>query len=62
MNDKNCKLAVRRESCIGYLEAIPKCNICTLNCTLEEIAMLNSYENKATQKENEMNFGIYSCL
>ena len=34
-------------------EVAPKCKICTLNCTLEEIAVLNFLREhpKATQKE-----------
>lgn len=37
----------------------PKCNICTLNCTLEEIAVLNYLREqpKATQKEIAMHIG-----
>ena len=36
-------------------EVAPKCKICTLNCTLEEIAVLNFLRElpKATQKEIE---------
>ena len=36
-------------------EVAPKCKICTLNCTLEEIALLNFLRElpKATQKEIE---------
>lgn len=38
---------------------IPKCNICTLNCTLEEIAVLNFLceQPKATQKEIAVHIG-----
>ena len=34
-------------------ENAPKCNICTLNCTLEELSLLNFIKEKpnATQKE-----------
>ena len=34
-------------------ENTPKCNICTLNCTLEELALLNFIKEKpnATQKQ-----------
>lgn len=40
-------------------EVIPKCNICTLNCTLEEIAVLNFLRErpKATQKEIAAHIG-----
>ena len=40
-------------------ENIPKCNICTLNCTLEEIAVLNFLREqpKATQKEIAAHIG-----
>lgn len=40
-------------------EATPKCNICTLNCTLEEIAVLNFLREqpKATQKEIAAHIG-----
>ena len=41
-------------------EVVPKCNICTLNCTLEEIAVLNFLRErpKATQKEIAAHIGI----
>ena len=37
----------------------PKCNICTLNCTLEELALLNFIKDKpnATQKEIAVHIG-----
>ena len=37
----------------------PKCNICTLNCTLEELALLNFIKEKpnATQKEIAVHIG-----
>ena len=40
-------------------EVSPKCNICTLNCTLEEIAVLNFLREqpKATQKEIAAHIG-----
>lgn len=40
-------------------EAVLKCNICTLNCTLEEIAVLNFLREqpKATQKEIAAHIG-----
>lgn len=40
-------------------KAAPKCNICTLNCTLEEIAVLNFLRErpKATQKEIAAHIG-----
>ena len=40
-------------------EASPKCNICTLDCTLEEIAVLNFLREqpKATQKEIAVHIG-----
>ena len=40
-------------------ETSPKCNICTLNCTLEEIAVLNFLREqpKATQKEIAVHIG-----
>ncbi len=40
-------------------EDVPKCNICTLNCTLEEIAVLNFLREqpKATQKEIAAHIG-----
>ena len=40
-------------------EVAPKCNICTLNCTLEEIAVLNFLREqpKATQKEIAAHIG-----
>lgn len=39
--------------------AAPKCNICTLNCTLEEMAVLNFLREqpKATQKEIAVHIG-----
>lgn len=39
--------------------AVSKCNICTLNCTLEEIAVLNFLREqpKATQKEIAAHIG-----
>ena len=38
---------------------VPKCKICTLNCTLEEIAVLNFLRElpKATQKEIAAHIG-----
>ena len=49
---KNRYLHVLSESQSAAGEA-PKCNICTLNCTLEELALLNFIKEKtnATQKE-----------
>lgn len=40
-------------------KAVQKCNICTLNCTLEEIAVLNFLREqpKATQKEIAAHIG-----
>ena len=40
-------------------EAIPKCKNCTLDCTLEEIAVLNFLREqpKATQKEIATHIG-----
>lgn len=40
-------------------DVAPKCNICTLNCTLEEIAVLNFLRDrpKATQKEIAAHIG-----
>ena len=40
-------------------ENTPKCNICTLNCTLEELALLNFIKEKpnATQKEIAAHIG-----
>ncbi len=40
-------------------DAVPKCKICTLNCTLEEIAVLNFLQErpKATQKEIATHIG-----
>ena len=40
-------------------DAVPKCKICTLNCTLEEIAVLNFLREqpKATQKEIAAHIG-----
>ena len=40
-------------------EVAPKCKICTLNCTLEEIAVLNFLREqpKATQKEIAAHIG-----
>lgn len=40
-------------------EATSKCNICTLNCTLEEISVLNFLREqpKATQKEIAAHIG-----
>ena len=40
-------------------EQIPKCKICTLNCTLEELALLNFIKEKpnATQKEIAVHIG-----
>ena len=40
-------------------EVAPKCKICTLNCTLEEIAVLNFLQErpKATQKEIAAHIG-----
>ena len=40
-------------------ETSPKCNICTLSCTLEEIAVLNFLREqpKATQKEIAAHIG-----
>mgnify|MGYP003064551663 FL=1 len=40
-------------------ENAPKCNICTLNCTLEELALLNFIKEKpnATQKEIAAHIG-----
>lgn len=37
----------------------PKCKICTLNCTLEEIAVINFLKErpKATQKEIALHIG-----
>ena len=39
--------------------AVPKCNFCTLDCTLEEIAVLNFLREqpKATQKEIATHIG-----
>lgn len=40
-------------------KTVQKCNICTLNCTLEEIAVLNFLQEqpKATQKEIAAHIG-----
>ena len=40
-------------------ENAPKCNICTLNCTLEELSLLNFIKEKpnATQKEIAAHIG-----
>ena len=48
-----------RQSANATNEMPPKCNICTLNCTLEEIAVLNFLREqpKATQKEIAAHIG-----
>lgn len=47
------------QSAITSNEGTPKCNNCTLNCTLEEIAVLNFLRKqpKATQKEIAAHIG-----
>lgn len=62
---KNRTMLVQEPSAQGVLsanissEVVPKCNICTLNCTLEEIAVLNFLREwpKATQKEIAAHIG-----
>lgn len=62
---KNRAMLVQESSAQGVQsasissEAAPKCNICTLNCTLEEIAVLNFLREqpKATQKEIAAHIG-----
>lgn len=62
---KNRTMLVQEPSAQGVLsanisgEVAPKCNICTLNCTLEEIAVLNFMRErpKATQKEIAAHIG-----
>lgn len=41
------------------MKTVSKCNICTLNCTLEEMAVLNFLREqpKATQKEIAVHIG-----
>ena len=48
-----------RQSANATNEMPPKCNICTLNCTLEEMAVINFLREqpKATQKENVFESG-----
>ena len=47
------------QSATKPLDTLPKCNICTLDCTLEEIAVLNYLRErpKATQKEIAAHIG-----
>lgn len=47
------------QSATGPRDGISKCNICTLNCTLEEIAVLNYLQERphATQKEIAVHIG-----
>lgn len=62
---KNRAMLVQESSAQGVQsaslpsETAPKCNICTLNCTLEEIAVLNFLREqpKATQKEIAAHIG-----
>lgn len=62
---KNRTMLVQESSARGIqsasasMEAVSKCNICTLDCTLEEIAVLNFLREqpKATQKEIAMHIG-----
>jgi len=62
---KNRTMLVQESSARGIqsasasMEAASKCNICTLDCTLEEIAVLNFLREqpKATQKEIAMHIG-----
>ncbi len=62
---KNRTMLVQEPSAQGVLsanissEVAPKCNICTLDCTLEEIAVLNFLRErpKATQKEIAAHIG-----
>jgi predicted HTH transcriptional regulator len=62
---KNRTMLVKELSAQGVQSANPlhtvdsKCNICTLNCTLEEIAVLNYLREqpKATQKEMAVHIG-----
>ena len=55
---KNRYLHVSAEN-QSVTENIPKCNICTLSCTLEELALLNFIKEKpnATQKEIAAHIG-----
>ena len=48
-----------RQSANATNEMPPKCNICTLNCTLEEMAVVNFLREqpKATQKEIAAHIG-----